>query len=93
MFTKRAIKNIKEYGNVWGHTTEYDFKFQIRIWRRVFRFERRASTSFLGRHGGGWNVKIGIQAGSWRRLFLLINVIVSLGGTVLRIDQYEEKDL
>ena len=83
IFTEESIKNISQYGNIWGYRQEYDFNFKINLFKRVIHFERRSSNSLWGRHGGGWNVKFGFQASSWKNLFLLRGVLFSFGGTMI----------
>ena len=85
IFTPQALENIQKTGNVWGQTTEYDFNFTVRVWRRDFRFQQKSSKSFMGRHGGGWDVKFGFQASSWKSLFMLRDVIISFAAASIRI--------
>lgn len=69
MFTKLALKNIRASGNVWGTTTEYVYKFNVPLpfgW--VAKVEQRRASNFMGRFGGGWQIKLGVQGsfgGSW----------------------------
>jgi hypothetical protein len=85
IFTKQSLANIERTGNVWGITQEYDFNFSIRLLWRIWQFERKSATAFMGRHGGGWNVKIGVQAGSWKSLLTFSDIVFALGGTMLRV--------
>lgn len=87
IFTPEAIANIEKTGNVWGHSAEYDFKFSIRIWRRTVSFEQKSKRNLWGRFGGGWDFKLGIQAGSLKSIFLLKDVIISLFTMSIRINK------
>lgn len=80
-----ALSNVNKTGNVWGTTTEYDFKFEIRLFRRRWAFEQRKASNFMGRFGGGWGIKLGLQAGSLKSLLTLSDVIVSLFTLSIRI--------
>lgn len=56
-----------------------DKKTTLYIGRRVFEWRRReGGPGTMGRFGGGWEIKFGFQAGSWRDLFLLDGVIFDL---------------
>lgn len=85
IFTPEAVANIEKTGNVWGKSIEYDFNFKLRLWRRVLHVERRSAKNIWGRHGGGWDVKVGFMAGSWKSFFLMRDVVFSLGGTSVRV--------
>lgn len=87
IFTEAALENIQRTGNVWGHSTEYDFNFEIKIWRRKIKFEQRSAKQAWGRFGGGWSVKLGFQASSWKSLFLLRSVIINLFTMYIRISE------
>lgn len=65
MFTPDALENISKTGNVWGIPLERsrDLIFGCR-WV-AFRWEQRPKTAFMGRFGGGWQVKLGIQFSRW----------------------------
>lgn len=89
IFSPTAKENIAKTGNVWGATTEYWFNFKVRIWRRVVKLECRKGSTFMGRFGGGWGVKIGLQAGSFTSLFLLQDVILNLFTFMVRISKVE----
>ena len=78
VFSPSAVENIQRTGNVWGHTTEYDFKFSVKIWRREIKFEQKSASNPWGRFGGGWSFKIGVQAGSFKSFIMMNDVIVSL---------------
>lgn len=78
IFTKEAQENIAKTENVWGNSIEYDFKFSVKIWRRVIFFEQRSAKQAWGRFGGGWSFKLGVQSGSFKSFLLLKGVIFSL---------------
>lgn len=84
IFSTSAMKNVRLYGNVWGRAIDYDFNFTVVVWRRAVTITRRSAKSFLGRHGGGWNVRVGFQAGSWAGFFLLRDTLWSFGATCVR---------
>ena len=57
----------------------------VRLWRLEVRYERRFKSNLWGRFGGGWNWKLGIQAG---RRTVIVNLLVSsLTFTVRRGDR------
>lgn len=84
-FTPDAVSNIEKCGNVWGYTQEYDFKFSIKILWRIVAFEQRSANSFLGRFGGGWGFKIGVQASSFKKFLRMDDVIFSLFTMTMRV--------
>jgi hypothetical protein len=56
----------------WESSYAIDRKWTIG--RAEFRFTMRRADGFMGRFGGGWNWKLGIQVGSWRSWILSLLV-------------------
>lgn len=55
-------------------------RFNTRI-----RYERRSSKATMGRFGGGWNWKLGIESGN-------VTTIINLLFFYVRIDRYRTKE-
>lgn len=60
----------------WASSTFIDWKCEL--WRFGFRIYWRRKDGFMGRFGGGWNWKLGIQAGGSTVIFNLLVFDVSL---------------
>jgi hypothetical protein len=81
IFKPQANDNIAKTGNVWGHTTEYDFRFTLKLpFKFQAKFEQKSKGQMWGRFGGGWNFKLGIQIGG-------STVIISLWTVTIRISR------
>lgn len=58
-----AQNNLNTYGNIWGKIeTDFDRTFKL-LGDWTIRFRKRSSANFMGRFGGGWNWKLGLQWG------------------------------
>lgn len=53
---------------------DYVFKYSI-----VITIEMRSSKAFMGRFGGGWNWKLGFQAGGSSIIFNLLIFDIRIG--------------
>jgi len=61
---------IERTGNIWGVSPEYRFRFSIEApFKRTISFEWKKSSSLMGRFGGGWNWKLGVQSGGSTVIF------------------------
>ena len=65
-------------GMSWG--IRYDTQKEWTWWRWRFKYEKRAKDSPMGRFGGGWQFKLGVQVGSTTWIW-------SLGHSYLRIER------
>lgn len=64
IFSKEAEKNIAATGNVWGINTKYVFNFKIKTpFNLDIYFKMRRGDSRMGRFGGGWQYKLGVDFG------------------------------
>ena len=66
MFIGPALENLSKTGNVWGIPIERDRDVIFGCRWIAFRWEQRPKTAFMGRFGGGWQVKLGIQFSRWQ---------------------------
>ena len=76
IFSKAAVKNIEETGNVWGIKSEYYVKTKFPLGPLEIVISWKPGNAFLGRFGGGWNWKLGIQGSgsSWIISLLVLSV-------------------
>ena len=61
-----------------------------RLWvgdRKITYSHRTGGPGTLGRFGGGWEIKLGVDAASLKSLFLLRSVIFNLGVAMLRVEK------
>lgn len=66
MFSLAALKNISKTGNVWGHTIEYVYNFSFHLGSWNINVSQRRKGTFMGRFGGGWNFRLGLQGSSYK---------------------------
>lgn len=72
MITKQSIKD-------WlSGIIRYDIEKRWQIGRLKIKFEKRSSQNLWGRFGGGWNWKVGFQAGGRTVIFDLLVCSVRL---------------
>jgi hypothetical protein len=67
-------RNMEATGNIWGTTIDYVYNFKVKL---PFRWEievaQRRKSNFMGRFGGGWQYKLGLQGSgsSWLIYYLV----------------------
>jgi len=64
--------NIAKFFGIKWHS-DYIIKKEIIIWKCRLKISWRSSKSVMGRFGGGWNWKIGLQ---WGKTTLLISLLI-----------------
>jgi len=84
---KRLVNAVKDIPN-WRSSHYFDKRWQ---WSRIkIRFDMRRNDGFMGRFGGGWDWKLGIQASTPNKYGW--TVIISLLVASLSIDYAPGKE-
>lgn len=58
----KGLQGLKVGGRPWFSERVVDRRFEVG--RLSVRYSRRSSRGYMGRFGGGWNWKVGVQVGS-----------------------------
>ncbi len=89
----QMMTNARQYGSFWRpieRTRDWIFGFS---WL-AFRWEQRPKTAFMGRFGGGWQVKLGIQFSRFSYILVSLwfgTLTIASGGEAQRL--FERKKM
>lgn len=72
----RSLRSLKVAGKTWFSEPVFEKRFEIGKWK--IKASMRSKNGWMGRFGGGWQVKFGFQLGSSTLLISLFVMEIAI---------------